>query len=172
TNPATPSVCAYVPGVSQNCVWREVKTYQNYCYIASDACQPNAFQIVDLQYLPDSVKVIHNDSSLFTLGHTLWVDQDMLYVGTTTFGNGKGYSPMTVWSLDDPENPSLIRRLEKDDNTVSEVHDMYVRNDTVYASAGWQGIRIYELDRADSSFTQIGSYNNYGNIGSYNHSSF
>lgn len=169
TNPATPSVCAFVPGVSKNCTWRELKTYDHYCYIVSDACQPNAFQIVDLQYLPDSVKVVHSDTTYFVLGHTIWIDQDKMYVGITNFKNG--FSPMTVWSLANPEDPQLYARLEHDDQNVAEVHDMYVRNDTVYASIGWQGLRVYKLQHSDSSFVQLGSYSNYSS-GSYNHSSF
>src|SRR5688572_1859776 len=38
SNPNTPTVSAYVPGASKNCTWRELKTYQNYCYIVSDVC--------------------------------------------------------------------------------------------------------------------------------------
>ncbi len=169
TNPATPSVSAYVKGVSQECTWREVKTYQNYCYIASDVCKPNAFQIVDMQYLPDSVVVIHSDTTFFTLGHTLWIDQDKLYVASTTFGSGNNKSPLSVWSLADPEDPQLLRRIEQDD-AVNEVHDMYVRNDTVYASAGYQGLRIYTFH--GDTFVQLGSYNGYNGENTYNHSSF
>lgn len=168
TNPATPSVSAYVPGVSKNCTWREVKTYSHYCYIVSDVCKPNAFQIVDMQYLPDSVRIVHSDTTLFTHGHTAWIDQDKLYVASTNFGVD-GYSPMTIWSLQDPENPQLIRKIQQDDPNVAEIHDMYVRNDTIYASAGWQGLRLYKLQ--GDSLEHLGSYSGYSN-GSYNHSSF
>jgi choice-of-anchor B domain-containing protein len=167
TNPATPSVSAFVPSKS-TCTWREMKTYKHYAYIVSDVCKPNAFQIVDLQYLPDSVHIVHNDTTLFTLGHTIWIDNDKMWVASTRF-NSTESSPMTVWSLVNPEAPVLLRRLEQDISSIVEVHDMYVRNDTAFVSAGWSGLRVLKLN-SNNTFTQLGSYTGYQQAG-YNHSS-
>lgn len=65
TNPATPTVCAYKAGLRSGCIWREAKTYQNYCYVSSDDQAPNSFQVFDMQYLPDSVVTISDDNTLF-----------------------------------------------------------------------------------------------------------
>ena len=170
TNPSSPTVCAYVPGKSKNCTWRELKTYQNYCYVVSDVCDPNAFQIIDMQYLPDSVKVIHNDTSLITRGHTIYIDNDKMYVASTYMNKTKGYSPMTIWHLADPKNPKLYSRIEQHDGNVAEIHDMFARNDTIFVSAAWQGLRVYKLN-SDSSISPLGSFTNY-HAGSYNHSSW
>jgi len=167
--PASPSVCAFVPG-KKNSTWREMKTYQNYCYITCDDAQPNKFTIVDMQYLPDSVHIVHYGNKYFERGHTIWIDQDKMYIGATTYSSGS--SAMTVWSLANPEDPVLLRRVEQDipPPVFSYVHDMYVRNDTIYASTGWQGLHILRLD-SNNIFQHLGSYSGYPSAG-YNHSSF
>ena len=61
TAPATPTVCDYVKGAHTSpCIWREVNVYQNYAYVVSDDSPPNSFQIIDMQYLPDSVHVVYD----------------------------------------------------------------------------------------------------------------
>jgi choice-of-anchor B domain-containing protein len=172
TNPITPTVSAYVPG-SSNCTWRELKTYKNYCYIVSDVCKPNKFQIIDMQYLPDSVHVIHSGTDYFELGHTVWIDTTMarMYVGSTTFTTG--HSPLTIYSLATPTAPVLLKRIEEDipSSIIPEVHDMFARNDTIYVSAAWKGIQVLRYDAVKDSLIQLGSYASYPGAG-YNHSSF
>jgi choice-of-anchor B domain-containing protein len=170
TNPATPTVSAFVQG-KLGCTWREIKTYKNYCYVASDDGKPNFFQIIDMQYLPDSVHVINSSNSLLEKGHTLWVDSNKLYVGGITFSNTS--SPMAIFSLATPSAPVLIKKLDDDisASVIDYVHDMYARNDTIYASAGNKGLFVLKHNLVSNSLTVIGSYQNYSNAG-YNHSSF
>ncbi|MBK6983794.1 MAG: hypothetical protein IPH32_03075 [Bacteroidetes bacterium] len=81
TNPTAPIICDSVKAAKNGCTWREIKNYQNYCYIVSDDNPPNTFQIVDMQYLPDSVHVVHNGTTYFERSHTIFVDHDRLYCG-------------------------------------------------------------------------------------------
>src|SRR5690606_21770501 len=83
------------------------------------------------------------------------------------------FAPMAVFSLTNPEVPQLLRTLNQDipNNLVDYVHDMYVRNDTVYASCGWKGLCVFRLETNTHTFTPLGSYTNYLAAG-YNHSSF
>ncbi len=169
TVPASPSVSAFVPGKAGG-TWREMKTYQNYCYIISDDAAPNKFTIVDMQYLPDSVHIVHSGKKYFERGHTIFIEQDKMYIGGTTYSVGS--SPMTVWSLATPTAPVLLRRLEQDfmPSIIEYVHDMFVRNDTVYASAGYLGLFMLRLE-PNNTFTYLGSYSGYQDFG-YNHSSW
>ncbi len=169
TNPATPSVSAYVAG-KLGCTWREIKTYQNYCYIISDDPKPNKFQIVDMQYLPDSVHIVHDGTSIFEHAHTLWIDKDKMYVGLVSYT--AGFSSMNIYSLATPSVPVLLRELQQDiaPPLINEVHDMYARNDTVYASCGWEGLYVLKYNSTTNNFTQLGSYANYASP-AYNHSS-
>jgi len=169
TVPTNPIICDYVSGKS-GCTWREMKTYRNYCYIVSDDSSPNRFQIVDLQYLPDSVHVVHDGTTYFERGHTIWIDKDKMYIGSETKLGGE-YNSMTVYSLATPTNPVFLRSLVSDASFITTVHDMYVNNDTVFASCGFQGLYIYKYN-ATNSFTPLGSFTNYHSASSYNHSSF
>jgi len=169
SSPTTPTVCDYVPGKTA-CIWREIKTYQNICYVVSDDHGSNRFQIIDMQYLPDSVHVIHDGKSFFERSHTIWIDNDKLYCGIATYSNNT-YASMAVYSLATPTNPVLIRTLQDDYPFIQIVHDMYVRNDTIYANCGYQGMYLFNLT-ASNTFTQIGSYINYASGANYNHSSY
>jgi choice-of-anchor B domain-containing protein len=169
TNPLTPTVSAFLQGATLS-TYREMKTYQNYCYIVSDDSQNKNFQIVDMQYLPDSIHVVYNDSTLFRRGHTIWIDQDKLYIGAMLDDSLK-FSSMTVFSLANPEAPVLLRKLQEDFPIIAYVHDMYVRNDTIYASCAYQGLFVFKYNAVANKFEQLGSYTNYQSSG-YNHSSF
>lgn len=170
SNPVNPVLCDYVEG-RLACTWREMKTYQNYCYIVSDDAGSNRFQIVDMQYLPDSVHVVYDGTSYFEHAHTIWIDKDKMYIGSATYS--VGFSQMNVYSLATPSVPVLLRELKQDiaANIISHVHDMFVRNDTVYASCGYNGLYIFKYDDVANMFIQLGSYIGYTSAG-YNHSSF
>ncbi|MBL7931636.1 MAG: hypothetical protein JNL60_07035, partial [Bacteroidia bacterium] len=168
TNPSTPTVCAYRAGALGDCTWREAKTYQNYCYVISDDMGNNSFQIFDMQYLPDSVHKVYDGTSLFKRGHTLYVDGDKLYIGSVTYSNNT-YSSMDVYGLSNPASPVFIRSLTQDFPSVTGVHDMYVRHDTVYASCQFQGLYVFKLTTINT-FTLLGSLTSYQFSG-YNHSS-
>lgn len=159
----------YVPGRHTNCIWHEYKTYGNYLYIISDDAGNNSLQIADMSYLPDSVHVVYDGTSIFTHAHTLFVDGNKLYVASVSISTG--YSTMNVYSLIDPELPALLRRLDQDYPIINQVHDMYVVNDTVYASCGYEGLHIYHFDEGTNTFVEIGNLTSYPDQG-YNHSSF
>jgi choice-of-anchor B domain-containing protein len=168
TNPASPVVRDYVPGIQVNCVWREIKTYQNYCYMVSDDVPPNGLQIADMSYLPDSVHVVHSSNSIIEQCHTICIDGNKLYGGYVRGGVvGPGVS-MAVFSLANPAAPALLRTLNQDDPTIALVHDMYVRNDTVYASCGYDGLFMYKFTPVNT-FVPIGNLTSYPDQG-YNHS--
>lgn len=82
---------------------------------------------------------------------------------------GFGTDNMYVYSL---ANPSLVllRKLFQDVPSINYVHDMFVRNDTIYASCGGQGLQILLLT-ASNTFSLISSYTDYQYNG-YNHSSW
>lgn len=172
TNPSAPVHCDYIPATHGNLIWHEIKTYQNYCYIVSDDAAPNSFIIADMSYLPDSVHIVRNDNTIFERCHTIFIDGDKLYGGSVTKANNTYYS-MAVYDLSvDPTTPTLIRALNQDYSTPSTVHDMFVKNDTVYASGAYDGLYIYRFDNGNTNhFLQLGALQNYPEQG-YNHSSY
>jgi choice-of-anchor B domain-containing protein len=170
TNPLSPVICDSVMGARAGCTWRELKTYQNYCYIVSDDAAPNSFQIVDMQYLPDSVHVVHDGITSFERGHTLWMDGDKMYVGGITYSTSTTEN-MAIFSLATPTAPVQLRLLSQDYPSIGYVHDMFVLNDTIYASCGNQGLYVFKYNTAGNTFTQLGSLAGYAEAG-YNHSSY
>lgn len=172
TNPASPVEVDFVPGARTQCIWREIKTYSHYCYMISDDSPPNSFQIADLQYLPDSVHIVYDSNTLFERAHTLFIDSNLLYCGLVKGGQFPVQASMAVFSLANPEQPVLLRKLNDDFNLLSnnQVHDMFVRNDTIYASCAYDGLYIFTYDRVNNQFVYQNSITTYPSNG-YNHSS-
>lgn len=163
TVPTAPVFVDFVPSQIQEATWREYKTYSHYAYQVSDDSGPNHFDIVDLSYLPDSVHVVYSGSQeYFQTGHTIFMDGDKMYIGL------HNHTSMSVFSLEDPTDPQFLRFLS--DDYPGDVHDMFVRNDTVYASKGWDGA-LQILEFKDNKFNEIGIFANYPFVG-YNHSSW
>jgi len=168
TIPTAPVVCDYVAGQCTS-VWREIQTYQNYAYVVSDGYSPNSLQIIDLKYLPDSVHVKYDNNAYFENSHTVYIDGNKMYCGGVTYSNS-AYSSMNVYSLATPTAPVLLRSLDQDYPAISAVHDMFVRNDTSFVSAGYQGLHVFKLT-GSNTFTALGSLTTYAQSG-YNHSSY
>ena len=166
-DPAHPVQVDYVAGRRGDCLWREYKTYNHYLYMVSDDAAPNSFQVADLSYLPDSVHVVYDSDSLFVRAHTVFIDGDKLYAGIV-HTLSESYS-MAVYSLADPERPQFLRSLKQDYPFISIVHDMFVRNDTIYASCGLQGLHILKYN-LNNSFTPLDSFAT--SPANYNHSSY
>jgi choice-of-anchor B domain-containing protein len=171
TNPSLPVVRDTVTGASF--INREVQTYQNYCYSVSGGGNNAVFQIIDMKFLPDSVHVVYSGKSYFLNAHTLFVDGNKLYTSSVTYtgaGNPLPTTYLNVYSLATPTAPVLLRTLNQDFTLADGVHDVFVRNDTVYASCRNQGLIVYKFNTPGNTFTQLGSLSAYPDAG-YNHSS-
>ncbi len=174
TNPDTIIIRDSVSGRLANSIWREIKTYDHYAYLVSDDAINN-FIIVDMQYLPDSVHVISRQHAKLSHAHALWVDGNKLYTSATKLYNDTlrtSASPyrMSVFSLVNPENPLWLRNIEQDYPSSDNVHDMFVLNDTVFASSSFSGLHIYKYNQTTNQFIALGSLTSY-TLSGYNHSS-
>ncbi|HEX2787125.1 MAG TPA: choice-of-anchor B family protein [Ignavibacteria bacterium] len=124
TNPANIVRCdtIYGPGSFYN--YREMATYQNYCYIVSEGGL--GVQIVDMQYLPDSVHLVKNYTFPgYVRSHTVRNEGRYLYCNGGNYNNGGVF----ILDLLDPENP-----VKRGQWGTRYVHDCHVRNDTIYAA--------------------------------------
>jgi len=109
---------------------REMKTYRNYCYVASECTGTNeGVMIIDMKYLPDSVHFVKSyiDSTRIR-SHNLSIDtaNAMAYI------NDHFYDGVRIVSLADPENPVDVGFI-----TAANTHDEFARNDTVWLAEGW-----------------------------------
>ncbi|HMS65669.1 MAG TPA: choice-of-anchor B family protein [Ignavibacteria bacterium] len=109
-----------------NSAWREMKTYSHYAYIVSEASN-SKLQIVDLQYLPDSVSLVKTwGYTGYTKTHSISQSGHYLYLNG---GNANSVGGITVLDVIDPVNP-----VKMGDWTTLYVHDCRVINDTIYAA--------------------------------------
>ncbi|MES2512800.1 MAG: choice-of-anchor B family protein [Bacteroidota bacterium] len=176
TNPLLPVVNDSVK-VDNHAIHREIKTYSHYAYITTDE-QGGRTCIVDLQYLPDSIHEIPS-STLPQRAHTLFIEGSHLYMElaelppaaapTASFVTG-----LAVYDLILPEAPTLLRYIEQDYASVSVggclAHDVFVNNDTIFASCQGNGLKIYRFTPTNT-FSLMATYSNYIQAG-YNHSSW
>ena len=113
----------FLPGLGAYA--REMKTFSHYAYILGDGV-PSGLQIVDLQYLPDSVHLVNTFFfSGFTRGHTIQVEGPYLYI------NSGDYSNQGLFVLDLTADP--VHPVKRGEWEFQVVHDCRVINDTIWA---------------------------------------
>ncbi|RPI13971.1 MAG: choice-of-anchor B family protein [Ignavibacteriae bacterium] len=112
----------FQPGLTSS--WREMKVYSHYAYIVSEATN-SGLQIIDLQYLPDSVHFVRT-YTFANYGKTHTISQSGPYL----YMNGGDYLNGGVFILDlaNPELPVKRGQWE-----TYYVHDCRVVNDTIWA---------------------------------------
>ena len=124
-----------VPGAgSGNGVgWRDMKTYQHYLYIATEAS--TTIQIVDLAPLPDSVSLVGGYSQLTSAPHNIYIDttRALLYVVEDFNFN----TPVRILSLADPIHPMEVGNLGNGVGT--DAHDVFARGNRLYVAEGVNG---------------------------------
>ena len=169
TNCGSPQrVYAYYGG--PNTTWRDFKTYDDHLYAVCDICS-EGLHIFDLSNLPTSVSHELTTTAFFNRAHNIFIDTSsaLLYaVGTNTADEG-----MVILDLSaDPANPSLEMNvhLDQENNDPGNnyyIHDVYVRNDTAYASHGFLGYYVWDMTDLNN-IELLGDYDSPG----YNHSSW
>jgi choice-of-anchor B domain-containing protein len=172
TNPAAIVKCDVKWGRNR-VINRDFETYSHYVYCVSDNGPGGALQIFDLQYLPDSVHLVKEDSALSSNTHSIFIDSasKRLYLNLTKpFGNIPK-DAMQIASLVDPENPVLIGRLTDSTNVCGGVHEAYFRNDTAYCSCQYKGLQIFDVQ--DPTYSKyIGGITPPYPFNGYNHTSW
>lgn len=151
-------------------IHRDIKVYDHYAFAVCDE-GTSSLQIIDLQYLPDSVHLIYENDSTFTRVHNLFIDEsnNLLYacsVRPSSGGTLQGLIPMQVYDISDLLNPVLRYSGPID---IPEVHDVYVRDNIAYLNCGFDGVRVYDFSNPSSpqflqnfSFYQDQGYNHQG----------
>lgn len=143
----------FVPGkfVSMSVIHRDIKTYSHYAYAVCDEGE-SSLQIIDLNFLPDSVHVVAENDTTFARVHNLFIDEEnaLLYACSITpkiNGMMSSKISMQVFSLVNPELPVL---LYTGPNDIPEVHDTYVRDNIAYLNCGFDGLRVFDFTNPSS----------------------
>jgi choice-of-anchor B domain-containing protein len=149
------------PASSYN-LWREMKTYSHYAYIVSEVSN-SGIQIVDLQYLPDS---IHYVKKFVPAGHvqTHSISQSGPYLylnGCTSNNFGQGVTVLDLTA--DPTTP-----VKRGAYNVDYIHDCRIVNDTIYA-ANIYNSKVTIINATNkNSLSRIASFVNLPNSGPHN----
>lgn len=152
----------FVPGAhaDSTVVHRDYHDYNGYLYAVCDE-GPSSLQIIDLQYLPDSVQLVYDQQTFFTRAHNIFIDTAHGVLYTASQKHISGNDPVVSYSLANPINPTMIHQHIMPGGT----HDLYVWNDTMYAHDGNSGFDMF-ANASSTSPVFLGSYVSPG----YNHS--
>jgi choice-of-anchor B domain-containing protein len=144
----------------QGNIWRELKVYNNYLYVVSEA-DTSGIEIFDLSGLPDTVVYhgkyfLHNHSS----SHTISQSGAYLYINGCNSAFGQG---TTILDLTNPLAP-----LKRGRYVTEYVHDCRVVNDTLYASNIYTGkLVMFDVSNKDT-LRQIASFGTIPNAFTHN----
>ncbi|MCW5906991.1 MAG: choice-of-anchor B family protein [Chitinophagales bacterium] len=143
TNPASPVEIFFVPGATgQSGFWREVREYKGYAYVTTE--QSSGLQVVNLNYLPDSIQHHLITPAGVTTSHTIFIDEKgVAYV------NGTNKDQVLLDLNANPWNPPVLGRF-----TRNYVHDCYARNDTMWLACVNDGIvRVVDVTNKTAADT-------------------
>lgn len=123
-DPLNPVLVGFLPTHTVNSLWRDVKVFNNYCFIVSEA-PGHGLQIFDLTQLDEatSLPVTFEESAYyggFGHSHNVLINEETGYcyaVGTDTFSGG-----LHIVDVNDPLNPVLAGGFSQDGYT----HDAWV----------------------------------------------
>lgn len=156
TNPVNPQKLFFVGG--PNSTWRDIKVYNQHAYIVTEG--GGGMQIIDLSLLPDTINTTtYAGTGADTLhsAHNIFIDeQGFAYIA--------GHSPPKVDSTKPtPQTEgTVILNLQQDllEPSVAGVysqnyiHDLYVRNDTMWGGEIYEG-QLSVVDVTDKSSPQV-----------------
>jgi choice-of-anchor B domain-containing protein len=167
TEPTSTVLVDHVPGRfgGTGVVHRDYKTYAGHLYAVCDQ-GPSSLQIMDLQYLPDSVHVVYDSNDLLSRAHNIQIDS----VNARLYTCG-GSSQFSVYSIADPAVPTLLSDLEADipwwNSAIGYVHDCHVRDNIVWCN-DQDGMHVVDFTNVAAPVI-LGSMTGYPQQG-YNHS--
>ncbi len=147
TTPSNPVEVFYQSGYKST--WRDIKVYNDHAYITNET--NGGLLIVDMSPLPQNttlqVDSFFGTTHMFSRAHNIWIDENgVAYI----FGanNGKGGAIM----FDLTQNPKVPVEIGFIDNFY--LHDGFVRGDTLWGSAVYEGLQII-MDVSDKVNPQI-----------------
>jgi len=144
-------------------IHRDYHDYNGYLYAVCDENE-SSLQIMDLQYLPDSMPVVYDNDSLIVRAHNIFIDTSNAKLYGCSVKTHNGNYAMVVYDISNPIAPQLITTYDM----VGHVHDVYVVNDTAFLNCGNEGLKVLRFTNSGAP-VQLGELSVYPYMG-YNHS--
>lgn len=164
TEDMNPRVVTHING--PNSTWREMKTYQHYAYVVTEAGSGTGVQIIDLSDLPDTARLVTtfgytSGTKNINRSHTISIHDGFMYL------NGcANWSPggILIFNLrDNPLVPQFVSEYQP-----RYFHDSYVLRDTIYGSAIYSGGGLVIADAQNKASVQTIAQISYTNSGTHN----
>lgn len=138
SNPANPIERGFIPGATST--WRELNTYQQYCYVSTEAGGAG-IQVIDLTNPDQPVLVNTFGTAQFNNCHTITCDTQTGRIYCNGTNNGTAVFDATV----NRTNPTFVGYMTPGGQS-NYFHDFHTRNGYGYASMIYNGVlRIYDL---------------------------
>ncbi|MCB0543561.1 MAG: choice-of-anchor B family protein [Saprospiraceae bacterium] len=157
TDPVHPELIGKFLGTDTT-VWREFKSYRNRIYAVSDNTT-EGLMIFDMSQAPDTVIRTYWSNTFFNSAHTITLDttSGRIYLNGTDIANS---GLLVLDASNDPDQPEFVTNVTL---AGGYIHDSYVRNDTIYASSGYDGYYVFDftdpLSPDSLGSTKTGGYN-------------
>ncbi len=134
----------FISGPESN--WREITVIGTHAFVTTEgASDTTGMQVIDLQYLPDSLDLLTTYSTTFTRGHIIqrdvYSDSAYVYVNGTSATDG-----VHILDVSNPADPIEIGLYEPG----YYIHDCHVKHDLLFACAFYESI-IDIVDISDKS---------------------
>lgn len=153
---------AFIPGGAQGSfvIHRDFAFYKGFLYGVCDQ-EPSGLQVIDCRNLPNSASLVEQEETFFSTAHNAYIDD---FTGKLYISGPSGHALSVLDAATDPAHPSLLTHFD----LVSYVHDVYVRRDTAYLNAAFQGLWIFDFSNTQEP-QLLGNLDDYPDDG-YNHS--
>ncbi len=138
SNPSDPQEVFFISG--SNSVWRDLKTWDNYAYVTTEAA--DGLLIVDLDDLSGQTYTYWTDQ--FMRAHNIYIDENgFAYIFGSQDGPADGAIILDL--NNDPMNPSVAGLFD-----AYYLHDGMVRGDTLWGAAVYEGV-LTAVDVSDKA---------------------
>jgi choice-of-anchor B domain-containing protein len=140
--------CDTVPGPVSYYNYREFTVVDNYLYIVTEGSGAHqGLQIVNLQYLPDSVHYVKSWTFTgYTTTHTIKSSGNYLYLNGANYNGGA----IVILDITDRENP-----VKRGNGPAPYSHDCFIKNDTIYAANIYAPSKMSIIDAVNKDNPQL-----------------
>ncbi len=153
TNPENAKEDFFIQGASHgpHIIHRDYHDFKGYLYAVSDedtGVDKSSLQIIDLTKLPEEIEVVYDSRDRIRKAHNIFIDSSESRLYACAVKNGDDpYSPLRIYDISDPINPTLLESYKNGIAGVSigHVHDTYVKNNIAYLNAGFDGLLIVDF---------------------------
>ncbi|NNE26499.1 MAG: choice-of-anchor B family protein [Saprospiraceae bacterium] len=149
TDPNDPTEVYVVEGgtTGRSIIHRDFHDLNGYLYAVADEGAESTLQIMDCSFLPDSVQLVYDSKEFIRRSHNIFIDSSTsIMYSCISAGDLAPWTPLRLFDVSDPTQPTIIASYsEFDGYRISQVHDMYIRDNIAYLNCGPSGFVVADF---------------------------